>query len=312
MVQDEVFGRDHFQAPHSARGEYGTIRAADGGWIVNGTWPYCSGVPYATHFMGNARILNADGSPVPGSPPRVAVVIVPPGGFTMLDDWGDTLGMRGTGSNGVRVENVFVPQDYAVVWGQGSDKAAPTPGIELHGNPLYLGRWKPHYSCESQSVLIGATKGALEVYEEVLRNRSLSRPGMFSDTKRYLDIGHQRNFGVALVKLASAEALMKQSTRMHAEYCERWKRDGIPYSDFDEELVMHLIRQAGSIATESMDVIFASAGTRAAKDGDIIQRAFRDVSTIKTHASSQFLDTVPALSRLHFGITLEPRAPSGG
>ena len=67
----------------------GTARPVDGGWIVNGTWPYASGVPYATHFMGTATILNADGTPVEGSPPRAVVVVIPADRFTMLEDWGD-------------------------------------------------------------------------------------------------------------------------------------------------------------------------------------------------------------------------------
>ncbi len=311
-VQREAFGPDgHFQAPHSGRAERATVRPVDGGWIVNGFWPYCSGAPYATHFMGTAKILNADGTPADGSPPRTLVVLVPEGGYEMLDDWGATLGMRGTGSNSVRIEDTFVPTDYATEWIP-TNETSRTPGLELHANPLYMGRWKPGYSNESQAVLIGAAKAALESYEDILRTRKLVRPGVISDRMRYMEVGHQRNFGQALVTVTCAEALLVRAGQMHQEHGERYLREGIPYTDKDEELVTHLVRQAGTIATNGMDLIFASAGTQAAGDGEAIQRYFRDVSTIKTHASSQFLDNVPSLARLHFGISEAPRAPSGG
>lgn len=311
-VQREVFGTEgNFQAPHAARGEQSSARPVEGGWIINGVWPYASGIPYATHFMGTAKILNADGTPAPDSPPRTVIAIVPADRFTMLEDWGDSLGMRGSGSNSVRVENAFIPTDYAIDWAE-IDKTKPTPGTKLHGNPLYLGRIKPTYSGESQAVLVGTAKAALERFEEILKTRTLVRPGQMSDTLRYLDIGHQRNFGAAMVLVASAEALLIHSSEMYKEFGERWARDGIPFTDENEELLMHLGRQAGTIATNAMDLIFASTGTRAASDGEVIQRYFRDMSTIKSHGSSQFLDNVPLLARLHFGLTPPPRSPVGG
>ena len=311
-VQDEVFGPDgHFQAPHSGRGENATARRVDGGWIVDGFWPYCSGAPYATHMMGTAKILNEDGTPAENSPPRTVVVVVPAGSYTMLDDWGATLGMRGTGSNSIKVENAFIPEGYATEW-KATDETYRTPGLELHGSPLYMGRWKPGYSNESQAVLIGATKLALDAYEDILKTRRLIRPGVISDMRRFMEVGHQRNFGQALVTVESAEALLVRAGQMHHEHLDRYKRDGTPYTDLQEELVTHLVRQAGTIATNAMDLIFASAGSKAAVDGDVIQRCFRDVSTIKTHASSQFLDNVPSLAKRYFGIAEAPRAPSGG
>lgn len=40
--------------------EPGLTEESDGGWTVNGTWSYCSGAPYASHFLGHALISGAD------------------------------------------------------------------------------------------------------------------------------------------------------------------------------------------------------------------------------------------------------------
>ena len=41
----------------------GTLTPVDGGYIMNGTWDYCSGVPYATHFIGGCFIKREGASP---------------------------------------------------------------------------------------------------------------------------------------------------------------------------------------------------------------------------------------------------------
>jgi 3-hydroxy-9,10-secoandrosta-1,3,5(10)-triene-9,17-dione monooxygenase len=311
-VQAALFGPDgNFQAPHSARAERCTVRPVDGGWIVNGVWPYCSGIQYAKHFMGTAKILNADGTPAENSPPRTVVAVVPDNQFTVLDDWGGSLGMRGTGSHSVKVEEVFIPQEYAVDWALFS-RSEPAPGFSLHGNPIYQGCWKPNYSGESMSVLIGATKSALEAYEEILKTRKLVRTGIISEQLRYMDVGHQRDFGRAWVTVASGQALLERAADMHQEHLDRWANEGIPYTRLEEELVMHLVRQSGTLATNAMDIIFAAAGSATASKGSLIERCYRDVSTIKPHASSQFLDNVTLLSRMHFGLTAPQAATSGG
>src|SRR5690606_21320249 len=80
-AQAEIFGADgHFRAPHRAGANAGTCRRVDGGYVVDGVWGYASGVPGATHFIGNANVDGADGAPI--------VFVLPRERFTILDDWG--------------------------------------------------------------------------------------------------------------------------------------------------------------------------------------------------------------------------------
>ncbi|MBN9237778.1 MULTISPECIES: hypothetical protein [Phyllobacteriaceae] len=39
-------------------------------------------------------------------------VVAPTGQFEVLDDWGDLVGMRGSGSNGGVLEDIFVPTHH--------------------------------------------------------------------------------------------------------------------------------------------------------------------------------------------------------
>jgi len=77
--QRDIFGSSgDFKAPHRALPS-GTAEPADGGYVVSGTWDYCTGSAHATHFMGNAMVA--------GTTDRITAVL-PMDQATVLDDWG--------------------------------------------------------------------------------------------------------------------------------------------------------------------------------------------------------------------------------
>ena len=62
--------------------------------------------------------------------------------WTMLDDWGDTLGLKGSGSHSVRFEQAFIPERFVLAdtWMVDTNVSGGTPGVRIHGNPMYAGR----------------------------------------------------------------------------------------------------------------------------------------------------------------------------
>ena len=67
-----------------------TAEPANGGYVVSGTWDYCSGIAHATHFMGNCTVAGTD---------DLIVAVMLRDQVTVLDDWGGgaTLGMNAAG-----------------------------------------------------------------------------------------------------------------------------------------------------------------------------------------------------------------------
>ena len=65
-TQAEVFGDGHFICPATVSPNGTAQRTGDGDWTLHGTWPYCSGSPYATHFLGHTLVSRGpDGPPEP-------------------------------------------------------------------------------------------------------------------------------------------------------------------------------------------------------------------------------------------------------
>ena len=79
-------------------------------------------MPYATHHIGLAPLPDDGG---------VLVVAIPRKDFTVLDDWGDLIGLKGSGSHSVLAEDALVPEHHAITFGEfvGFD-VTTTPGYE--------------------------------------------------------------------------------------------------------------------------------------------------------------------------------------
>jgi 3-hydroxy-9,10-secoandrosta-1,3,5(10)-triene-9,17-dione monooxygenase len=298
-AQFELFGDGHFIAPHRAP-PIGTLTPVAGGYMMNGTWDYCSGVPYATHFIGGAFIRRE------GELPIHAHAIIAKGNYTILDDWGGdrVLGMRASGSNSVRVENVFVPEHHVgyLSAGLGSDPTGMengTSGTRLHGNPMYLGRLAGPFHATLVMPVVGAARAALDEYEEVIRTRkTLSLPQM----PRYQHADFQRSFGQALTLTDAAEALMIKGCEMYQDLCDRWAKDRTPITLEENMRLWGLTQHAGRMACEAVELMFHTAGSAPARKGHKIQRYFNDVAMYRGHSSSQFNAYQSGLARLHFGL----------
>ena len=130
-AQAEIFGDGHFVSPASFAFQDALAEPVAGGYRVRGTWHFCSGAPYATHHVGLAPTPEDD---------RVVVVVVPRKDFTVLDNWGDLIGLKGSGSHSIVVEDALIPASHAIPIEQFlAFDVTTTPGYELHGNPLYGG-----------------------------------------------------------------------------------------------------------------------------------------------------------------------------
>ena len=107
---DEIFA----DGIHPAAGVFnpgGGAQRVDGGWRVNGTWPFASGVGYAAWVMANAIVIGDDGRPEPGIAglPQFHSFVVPADAVTIVDDW-HVAGLRGTGSMSFTMQDLFVPE----------------------------------------------------------------------------------------------------------------------------------------------------------------------------------------------------------
>lgn len=93
---------------------FGKATATQGGFIGSGHWTYASGIPFASHVFGFAMIHDGDvpRMAMPGVPALVAL-LTPVASVEVLNTW-DVNGLCATGSHDFVMDDVFVPQEYAL------------------------------------------------------------------------------------------------------------------------------------------------------------------------------------------------------
>jgi 3-hydroxy-9,10-secoandrosta-1,3,5(10)-triene-9,17-dione monooxygenase len=203
-AQAEAFGPNgDFLAPSRAT-PLGTAERVDGGWLINGTWDYCSGAPYATHFMPVA-VFSGENGEQPAGP---AYAVIPRSQWTMLDDWGGdvVLGLRGSGSNSIEVKDAVVPEHFVILENLlDLDVSEGTVGYRLHGNPMYAGRALGFFHGELLSIALGALRAALDEFEQIIRTRKTMFPPI---VPRYEQHDYQRTLGLALGIADAVESIV--------------------------------------------------------------------------------------------------------
>jgi 3-hydroxy-9,10-secoandrosta-1,3,5(10)-triene-9,17-dione monooxygenase len=272
----------------------GTAKPVDGGYVVNGTWDYCSGAGHATHFMGGTLVAGRESE-------GMLAICTPIENVTVLPDWGDgaIIGMNSSGSNSVRVENVFVPAQCTCPGDWTHNTTTAAPGMTLHDEPLFCGRV---YTLNHASVVIpviGAARAALDEYENIIVARKTS---FAPQVPRYTIEEYQRHYGQALALIDSAEAIIYRCGERYMELAERWHRTGEPFRREDDARMFTMIQVAARMAVQATSELFGAAATSAAKRGTRMQRYYRDASTYVGHISARHDVIAAEVARVHFGL----------
>jgi 3-hydroxy-9,10-secoandrosta-1,3,5(10)-triene-9,17-dione monooxygenase len=285
--QAEIFGDGDFRCPAVAAPS-GLATPVDGGFELTGKFAYCSGVPYATHYLGQALTPGPD----PDGPPTLLLFIAPRADWTMLDDWGHLLGLKGSGSHSIVFDKAFIPDRFvrpnvAMVE---IDTSQGTPGQRLHENPIYGGRSGSFFQSELSAVVIGAASAAVEEYEAFMRTKPTPRPPI---GPRLEDPDYQRWLGAALGRIEAADCILTEMTEEYMEICERAAAGGGQFSREEDTRLNMVAREAFKLAHSVIhDIVVHTAGSSALRGGERLERIMRDSLMAWGHLASVVEDSI--------------------
>jgi 3-hydroxy-9,10-secoandrosta-1,3,5(10)-triene-9,17-dione monooxygenase len=294
-TQRELFGPSgDFRAP--GVGMPGGVGVpTDGGLRVKGAWDYASGCDLATHFFGSTMVRDPKTQASLGN----AWICFDRDQFRIVDNW-DVIGMQGTGSRRVVIEDAFVPADRALWFLDGQGRPVRDhPGHALHPNPMYQAWLAPLLISEVAAVSVGAARGALDIYAEILSNKKTNFPPFHA---RSHEAEFQRHFGEAQALIDTAEAALLKLT---ADYMDLAREHVETPAPLDEEMERRLIlmeQQVIRLAWEAVELMFRTSGTSAAAKSSPLGRTLRNLAVIRTHVTLQTDHTAGNAGRLHFGV----------
>lgn len=288
--QDDLFGVDPGMLIPGVPSPRGTCTPTDGGYLLNGRWPYASGADHGDWVMvGSRGVPNAQGERC-----RSQLVVIPKSDVVIDDTW-FTLGMRGTGSKDIVLDEVFVPDHRAVNMAEAM--AGTVPDIDV---PLYRLPIPATLSTMLLGTIVGMAERGLELFIEQARTRRDAYTGASKVDSALV----QQRVAEASGEISCAWLLTQQSCDLLESAMDR---DG-PMPIDARAQVRWNVSYAGELCRRAVDRLYAGAGAGAAHDGNVLQAVFRDINTGTHHAMLDFDTSIETQGRYLLGLPLDEAA----
>jgi 3-hydroxy-9,10-secoandrosta-1,3,5(10)-triene-9,17-dione monooxygenase len=162
-VQAEIWSEDPDTWVSSSYMPGGKLVPCEGGFRLSGRWSFSSGSDHCQWVILGTMVDNGE-----GNPPEPRNTLVPRPDYVVEDVW-DTVGLRGTGSNDIVVNDVFVPEYRTLklldmfTWN--------SPGRAVNTGPLYKMPFATLFSYAITGPIIGMAEGMLAEDIEYTKKR---------------------------------------------------------------------------------------------------------------------------------------------
>jgi 3-hydroxy-9,10-secoandrosta-1,3,5(10)-triene-9,17-dione monooxygenase len=286
-AQEEVWGSDPGTRISSSYAPMGKAKIVDGGVRLSGRWSFSSGCNHATWVLLGGLVLGDDGKPV-----DFRTFLLPISDYAIVDVW-DTVGLRGTGSNDIVVEDVFVPEYRTLSFADVS--RCKVPGQEANPGPLYKLPYGSVFSFSITTPIIGMATGAYDAHVEYQRTRFRASYGQKAGEDPH-----------SQVRVARAGAEIDAAWLA----LERDLRELYALAAAGEKIPMELrlrARRDQVLGTErsisAIDLLFENSGGRALKMGTPLQRFWRDAHSGRVHAINDIERALTMFGRGEFGLS---------
>jgi 3-hydroxy-9,10-secoandrosta-1,3,5(10)-triene-9,17-dione monooxygenase len=269
QAQQEVWGTDQATRVSSSYAPTGKAVRAEGGHTVSGRWSFSSGCDHCTWVLLGQIVTDDENRPI-----DFRTFLLPRSDYVIEDVW-DTVGLRGTGSNDIVVDDVFVPEHRSLSFIDVTKLVVP--GQELNQGPLYKLPYGSVFPYSITTPIIGMATGAYEAFVAYTRGRVRAA---YAGQKAAQDPFAQVRVAEAAAEIDGAWlALERNMTELmgHA-------RAGEPIPiDLRLRVRRDQVRGTGQ-SIRAVDKLFESAGGRALKSGTPMQRFWRDAHAGRVHA----------------------------
>jgi alkylation response protein AidB-like acyl-CoA dehydrogenase len=262
-VQAEVFDSPN-PLTSSCVSTTGVPERVDGGWRWSGRGFFSSGVDHAGWLAPAMLAPNADGIW------ERRWFLMRKGEYEIVDDW-FTIGLKGTGSKSVVIQDGFIPDERAVLNSELS--AGTAPGSRLHSGVLYQAASDFTFSLPGAMPAIGAARGFLEVFQQRLRaridgsNSVLAREALASLPR----------LALAAADIDAAYAVLEHDLR---KFCFA---PANAFDDVDRARCRRDCAYTARTCRRAVNELFEASGGSSLFESSDLQRLWRDVNAAAAH-----------------------------
>lgn len=274
QAQDDVWGDDRTVLAASSFAPTGLAVPVEGGYRLSGRWMFCSGIDNSRWLILGARVCDE-----PGAAPREAGLVLVPDADCEVDDNWHVVGLEGTGSKNVRVENRFVPGHRFLSFAD-ANSGVPS-GTDANDGPLFRVPFFAAVSICLCAPALGAAMGALEDYRQDIgarktRGAALSGPSAMSG---YQSI--QLRVAEAAANIDAARLLVERDCREIMDAARAGRVQDEAARARNKGNLSYAVR----LSARAVDLLFESVGGQGLFVENRLQRAWRDVHAAAKHIS---------------------------
>ena len=260
---------------------------AGGTFIEEGVWAFNSGVQHANWDLLSVPIYDDSGAVV-----DEGLALIPISQVEILDDW-DTIGLRGTGSNTVRVRNVQVDADWILPFGRVRRENYRVERFK-HLWPLRISPTANGAVVLSYPAL-GAAEAALELFVE-----KASKGGI-----QYTQYGRRAEapvthliYGEASAKIDAAKLLAYRAV----DEMSNAAKAGIELTPMEAARIRRDTGLIEMLLWQAVDMLATGSGGSFIAGGNLLGRCWRDIRAGTMHGAITPPTVLEFYGRLAFGM----------
>jgi len=290
-AQQAVWGSDTSTRLSSSYAPTGKAVLTDGGYTLGGKWSFSSGSAHASWVLLGGLVFDDEGNVV-----DFKTFMIPRNDYEILDVW-NVVGLRGTGSNDIVVDDVFVPEAFTL--SMSDTGRCFGPGQEHNRADLYKLPFHSLFTSTITSPIVGMATGAYAEHVELQQQRVRAA---YLGEKASSDPFAAVRIARAGSEIDAAWALLMANIREEQAYVAKGER--IP---LQLRLKVRRDQVLGTQrAIDAIDALFEASGGRALAEGTYLQRAWRDAHAGRVHAANDPERALKMFGELEFGHKIDP------
>lgn len=255
----------------------GMATRVENGWRISGKWPFSSNIMNSQWSIG---ILKTEDNGQEG----IGFAILPREQYTIQDTW-FTIGMRGTASNTMVIEDQLVSELQVI-----PAERMMGPGFESLQEETFGRKITPHLTMSTTiaTPALGASERALDFVIEMSHQRGVTNTSYFPQHSSGAFVS---GLGKASQQIESSYLLLSKAADAIDRYAEGVEPMPKPVRARHRGSIGH----SGTVLAEAMNDLCWLHGTAAFSESSMLGRLWRDVNTGVRHASI----TAPLNYELH-------------
>jgi indole-3-acetate monooxygenase len=259
-TRDELFGGGRGVAA-GVWAPRGKARPVDGGVVVSGRWPFCSGIHHSDVLFAGCFV---EASRSADDRPQHRVVVLGKEDLEIQDTW-YTLGLRGTGSHDCVADDVFVPESCLFSLFDGP----------LLDRPLYRFPLLGYFALSIGAAALGNARAAIDD----LVTLAGSKVGQGSSRTLAERAPTQAAVARAEASLRAAQALYYDAIAAAWEAAQGEEPVAVDLRNGLRLAATQAVRTSADVVRSMYDL----GGGTAIYDSSPLQRRFRDAHTATAH-----------------------------